>query len=64
MSVTHLENFVCGDSKARIPRLFSSRSLLLGTEGAFAELIIHDKDTFMQLMKRYMSSHYNSESYV
>ena len=42
LSVTHLGNFVCGDSKPRSPRLFSSRSPP-GTEAAFAELIIHNK---------------------
>ncbi len=43
LSVTHLGNFVCGDSKPQIPRLFLSRSLL-GTGAAFAEL----KDKFIQ----------------
>lgn len=39
--VTHLGNFVCGDSRARVPRLFSPRSHH-GSERAFAELMINN----------------------
>lgn len=56
LSVTHLGNFVYGDSKPQIPRLFASRSLH-GTEGAFAELIVHDKDKFIQLIRRYVGGY-------
>lgn len=63
LSVTHLGNFVYGDSKPQIPRLFASRSLH-GTEGAFAELIVHDKDKFIQLIRRYVGGYIAQNSEI